>query len=214
MAPPLPEPAQPATPTARTIIVIIAIFIGTSCFGRGGERGLVRGDAGNPKCTHQSGKSIFAYCCDWSGFALIFSWPLSAPPLCADGLVALALSNAKRRLKWKALIEFRARRLVRRYLLQQQPGLLSLRWSRRHALRRPVLCHARAEPRWAYLLHEGRRRYRRGQEQQEGRDALASRQWAAKAFYRPGNIDRCSLFDAYFPLGRLTTGFWWMMPLI
>src|SRR5580704_275620 len=39
MAPPLPEPAQPATPTARTIIVIITIFIGTSCFGRGGERG-------------------------------------------------------------------------------------------------------------------------------------------------------------------------------
>jgi hypothetical protein len=24
----------------------------------------------------------------------------------------------------------------------------------------------------------------------------------------------CSLFDAYFPLGRLTAGFWWMMPLI
>src|SRR5216683_5331264 len=46
MAPPLPEPAQPATPTARTIIVIIAIFIGTSCFGRGGERGQCGGTPG------------------------------------------------------------------------------------------------------------------------------------------------------------------------
>jgi hypothetical protein len=35
VAPPLPEPAQPATPTARTIIVIIANFIGTSAFPSG-----------------------------------------------------------------------------------------------------------------------------------------------------------------------------------